>query len=47
MLAQLLVGWIVVGPVFYLESRITLGQFALYLAFALLVGVCIPDAWHE
>ena len=46
MLAQLLVGAIVTYPIFYVRG-LNLSELMCCVAFAVIVGMCIPDSWHE
>jgi hypothetical protein len=47
MIAQLIVGGIVVYPAFYWHPPLSLQGLACCIVFAVLVGVCVPDSWHE
>ena len=47
MIARLVVGGIVVYPIFYVRPPLTLEALAWCVALAVLVGAFIPEDWHD
>lgn len=47
MIARLIVGGIVVYPIFYARPPLSLEGLAWCIALAVLVGAVIPEHWHD